>query len=93
MTPEVAREMIPILEAIARGAKVERRCEDEAWEPQVGAMILNDSWEFRIMPREFLLAKDGSKYCVTEGGRFPGSVIKVPGKPQDAEVIHVREIL
>jgi len=55
VTPEVAKEMIPILEAIVRGEEVERRCEGENWEPQCGAMILNDSWEFRIKPslREF----------------------------------------
>lgn len=75
MTPEVAREMIPILEAIERGALVERRCKGENWEPQVGTMILNDDWEFRIkpQPREFWVAwedddtEDCAVYTEKEG--------------------------
>ena len=99
MNKEDTIAAIKVMQASLDGSEIEWRGKNEKvdWRKTYSS---GPSWdwcgvEYRIKPepREWLLAKDGVKYSVTEGGRVPGSVVKVPGKPFDAEIIHVREVL
>ena len=95
-----ARELVPIIKAYGDGEDIQFRLrgDQDNWSdlPDDPLLILTfpcEDYEYRIKPkpREWMLAKSGKEYCVTEGGRSPGKVIKV--LTDNAEIIKVREVL
>ena len=63
MTPERAKELLPIIEAYANGAKIQSRSDDEEWRDDSYPLFNSTSYEFRIKPepREFWVCWDGVK--------------------------------
>ena len=63
MTPERAKELLPIIEAYANGAKIEERYRDSVWRRFDGLFVQDSDYEFRIKPepREFWVCWDGVK--------------------------------
>ena len=63
MTPERAKELLPIIEAYASGAKIQSRRDDEEWRDDSYPLFNSMSYEFRIKPepREFWVCWDGVK--------------------------------
>ena len=99
-----AKQLAPIIKAFGDGEDIQwRGCldlrgSDDEWatmptDPLLITTFPADDYEYRIKPkpREWLLAKSGKEYCVTEGVRSPGKVIKV--LTDNAEIIKVREVL
>lgn len=91
MTKEKAAELLPVMEAFAKGGAVQYRrttsggwrdCEDPCFDP-------NWQWQIKPAPREFWIVWSGSTYKLKE--MYAQIFTTCPDLPAN-QLIHVREV-
>ena len=101
MTPERAKELLPIIEAYASGAEIQSRRDDEEWRDESYPLFNSTSYEFRIKPapREFWVCWQGERVNEMSGAGhsltyvYPVSEYSYNSVSNWKNLIKVREVI
>lgn len=76
MTPERAKELLPIIQAFAEGKTIQRKSKvNDAWGDIVGQHSFLNDYEYRLKPKTVKFRTALFKYSLPNTGLFVSSVL------------------